>query len=79
LAHEIAVKLTAKFSRVSAGPDYEDAIEKGTRYWETVLIGRPDPAAKEAADIALSRLLRCNAQVSGRRYSWQDRLLRAFS
>ena len=79
MANEIAVKLTAKFARVSAGPDYEDAIEKSTRYWETVLIGRPDPAAKEASDKALSRLLGCDARISSRKLTWIDKFLRALS
>jgi hypothetical protein len=79
LANEIAVKLTAQFARTSTGPDYDDAIEKGTRYWETVLTGRPNPAAKEASDKALSRLLGCDARISGRKLTWIDKFLKALS
>ena len=79
MANEIAVKLTAKFAKTSIEPDYEDAIEKGTRYWETVLIGRPDPAAKEASDKALSKLLGCDARISGRKLTWIDKFLKALS
>lgn len=79
MANDIAVKLTAKFSRVSSGPDYEEAIEKGTRYWETVLIGRPDPAARAASDKALSKLLGCDARISGMKITWIDKFLRALS
>ena len=78
LAHEVAVKVIANITRTSAGPDYEEVIELGTKYWDSVLAGRPDPAAKEAADRALSQLLGCRAEVSGRKHTWREKILRAF-
>ena len=55
MANEVAVKVIANITRTSAGPEYEEAIETGAKYWDSVLAGRPDPAAKEAADRALSQ------------------------
>jgi hypothetical protein len=55
--------------------DYEKAIELGTKYWDTVLNGRPNPAAKESADRALSQLLGCRADVSGRKHTWKEKFL----
>ena len=81
MANDIAVAIIAKITRTSTGPEYYEAVEMGTKYWETVLAGRPDPVAKEAADRALSRLLNCRAEVSGRtnKTTWKDKILRAFS
>lgn len=75
MANEVAVKVIANITRTSAGPEYEEAIETSTRYWETVLAGRPDPAAKEAADRALSQLLGCRAEVSGQKRTWRAKIL----
>lgn len=79
MANDIAAKVIANITRTSAGPEYEKAIETGAKYWYSVLAGRPDPAAKEAADRALSQLLGCKAEISGRRHTWKDKILRAFS
>ena len=79
MANEIAVKVIANITRTSAGPEYEKAIETGAKYWDSVLAGRPDQAAKEAADRALSQLMGCRAEVSGRRHTWREKILRAFS
>lgn len=79
MANEIAIKLIANITRTSTGPEYEEAIELGTKYWETVLTGRPDTAAKEAADLALSQLLGCRVEVSGRKHTWREKIRRAFS
>ena len=79
MANDIAVKVIANITRTSAGPEYEKAIETGAKYWYSVLAGRPDPEAKEAADLALSQLLGCRAHVSGRKNTWKDKILRAFS
>ena len=54
MANDVAVKVIANITRTSTGPEYEEAIETGAKYWDSVLAGRPDPAAKEAADRALS-------------------------
>jgi len=81
LANDIAVAIIGKITKTRTGPEYYEAVETGTKYWETVLAGRRDPAAKEAADRALSRLLNCRAEVSGRtnKTTWKDKILRAFS
>ena len=79
MANEITIKLIANITRISTGPNYEEAVELGTRYWETVLAGPPDPAAKEAADKALSRLMGCRAKLSGRKYTWKDKILWALN
>ncbi|MDD1735858.1 MAG: hypothetical protein LUQ21_00125 [Methanothrix sp.] len=69
MANEIAIKLIANITRTSAGPEYDEAIETGAKYWDSVLAGRTDQAAKEAADRALSQLLGCRAEVSGRKHT----------
>ena len=79
MANDVAVKVIANITRTSAGPEYEKALETGAKYWDSVLAGQPDPAAKKAADLALSRLLGCRAEVSGRRHTWREKILRAFS
>lgn len=79
MANEITIKLIANITRTSAGQEYDEAIEAGAKYWETVLTGRPDQAAKEAADRALSLLMGCQAEVSGRKHTWREKILRAFS
>jgi hypothetical protein len=79
LANEIAVKLIANITSNTTGQEYEDAVKKGARYWEMVLAGRPSPASKEESDLALSRLLGCDAGISGRKLTWTDRILRGFS
>ena len=83
MANDITVAIIAKLeiTKTRTGPEYHEAVEMGTKYWETVLAGRPDPVAKEAADRALSRLMNCRAQVSGRtkKTTWKDKILRAFS
>ena len=81
MANDIAVAIISKLeiTKTCTGPEYYEAVETGTKYWETVIADRPDPAAKEAADRALSRLLNCRAQVSGVKYTWKDKILRVFS
>ena len=79
MANDVAVKVIANITRTSTGPEYEKAIETGAKYWDSVLAGRPDPAAKEAADRALSQLLGCRAEISGRKHTWREKILRAFS
>ena len=79
MANDIAVAIIGKITKTRTGPEYYEAVETGTKYWETVLAGRPDPVAKEAADRALSTLLNCRAQVSGMKHTWKDKILRAFS
>ena len=76
MANEVAVKVIANITRTSAGPEYEEAIETGTKYWYSVLAGRLDPAAKEAADRALSQLLGCRAEVSGKNHTWKEKILK---
>ena len=76
MANEITIKLIANISRIPAGPEYEKAIETGAKYWYSVLAGRPDQAAKEASDLALSQLLGCRADVSGRRHTWREKILK---
>jgi len=76
LANEVAFKLIANITRISSGQEYEKAIETGAKYWDSVLAGRPDPAAKEAADRALSSLLGCRAEVSGRKHTWKGKILK---
>jgi ribulose bisphosphate carboxylase small subunit len=77
LANEIARTIIARLPGIKAGPEYDEAIRTGTAYWETVLAGRPNTAEKQAADEALSRLLRCDAQVSGRRIGLIEKVSRA--
>jgi hypothetical protein len=60
-------------------PEYDEAVEAGALYWASVISGRPDLAAKEAADRALSRLIGCKVSISGRKQAWKDKILRAFS
>lgn len=60
-------------------PEYDEAVEAGALYWNSVISGRPDLLAKESADRALSRLIGCKASVSGRKHAWKDKILRAFS
>ena len=85
MANDIAVAIVSKLeiTKTRTGHEYYEAMETGSKYWESVLAGRPDPVAKEAADRALSRLLNCRAQVSGtvrtNKTTWKDKILRAFS
>jgi len=79
LANEVAVKVIANITRTSASPEYDEAVKTGAKYWDSVLAGRPDQAAKEASDLALSQLLGCRAEVSGRKHTWREKILRAFS
>ena len=71
--------IIAKVSQTTSGSSYEDAVQKGTVYWELVLAGKDATAAKQAADEALSRLMGCTAHVSGRKLTWKETVLRAFS
>jgi hypothetical protein len=79
LANEVAVKVIANITRTSTGLEYEKAIETGAKYWCSVLADQTDPEAKKAADLALSQLLGCRAEVSGRKHTWREKILRAFS
>lgn len=76
MANDVAVKVIANITRTSAGPEYEKALETGAKYWDSVLAGRPDPEAKEASDRALSQLLGCRAEVSGRKHTWKEKILK---
>ena len=76
MAHEVAVKVIANLTRTSAGPEYDEAVKTSAKYWDSVLAGRPDPAAKEASDRALSQLMGCRAEVSGRKHTWKEKILK---
>ena len=79
MASEITIKLIANITRTSAGLEYDEAVKTGTKYWDSVLTGRPDSAAKEAADHALSQLLGCRAEVSGRKHTWKEKILKGLT
>ena len=76
MANDVAVKVIANITRTSAGPEYEEAIGTGAKYWYSVLAGWPDPEVKKAADRALSQLLGCRAEVSGRKHTWKEKILK---
>ena len=83
MARDISTELIDRIplpeSILRGSPEYDEAVEAGALYWATVIAGRPDPAAKESADRALSRLIGYKASVSGRKHAWKDKILRAFS
>jgi hypothetical protein len=79
LAEQIATSVIAKILTEQSGPAYEEAVRAGAAYWRLVLDGKDATAAKQEADEALSRLLGCTAQVSGRKLSWKEKIARAFS
>jgi hypothetical protein len=69
----------ANITRTSTGPEYEKAIETSAKYWYSVLTSRPDSVAKVAADLALSQLLGCRAEVSGRKHTWKEKILKGLT
>lgn len=71
-ANEIAKAIIAKLTEVSSGPEYDEAVQAGTAYWELVLSGKDATAAKQTNDAALSRLLGCSARVHGRKLTARE-------
>lgn len=76
-AETIARTLIAKVSKARDGPEYEAAVQAAAIYWDTVMDGEPRPEAKKAADQALSKLLKCQAEMTGRKKSRTENLKRA--
>jgi hypothetical protein len=63
----VTKSLIAKVSRVRSGPEYEAAVKTGIQYWLSVLADRPDLTAKKRHDKAMSALLRCQFEMTGRK------------
>lgn len=68
MANNISRGLIQKLT-TRRGPEYDEAVQAGVDYWETVLAGRPNEKLKRIADDALSKLIGCNVQVTGRQKS----------
>jgi hypothetical protein len=78
LASDITKKIIANVTRnkPQAGPEYDEAVRTGTEYWTRVLEGKNAIAAKEAHDMAMTRLLGCKTEVRGKRYNFFERVRR---
>ena len=63
----VAKSLIDKVSRVRSGPEYEAAVKTGIQYWLSVLADKPDLAAKKRHDKAMSALLKCQFEMTGRK------------
>lgn len=63
----VAKGIIAKVSKVRAGPEYDAAVGTGTAYWLSVLADKPDLAAKRKHDKAMSALLKCQFEMTGRK------------
>lgn len=63
----VTKSLIAKVSRVRSGPEYDAAVKTGIQYWLSVLADRPDPTAKKKHDKAMSALLKCQFEMTGRK------------
>ncbi len=63
----MARSLIAKVSRVRSGSEYDAAVKTGIQYWLSVLADKPDLAAKRKHDKAMSALLKCQFEMTGRK------------
>lgn len=75
----VAKGIIAKVSKVRAGPEYDAAVGTGTAYWLTVMAGKPDAAAKQRFDEAMSVLIGCRVAVLLKRKTRIENLKRAIN
>ncbi len=63
----MARSLIAKVCKIREGPEYDEAVRTGKAYWLSVLADRPDHTAKKKHDKAMSALLKCQFEMTGRK------------
>lgn len=78
MAEDLARGIIGKLTPIETGPEYDEAVQAGSLYWLHVLKGKDLAEAKRAADEALSRLLGCRAEISGKKRTLRERLFEKF-
>jgi hypothetical protein len=73
----VARSLIAKVCKIREGPEYDQAVLAGAIYWQSVMTGRPHPAAKQLFDSTMSTLTGQNVTVQLKRKSRTETLKRA--